>query len=358
MSEALSAVISSLPNELPNLNEQDVREEILAPILNALGYSSFGLNQINRERVIRYPFRYLGRKGKKGEIALSAKPDYELDAGPNHRVVIEAKSTKTTISDDDIDQAYSYAAHPEVKAVNYIVTNARKFLVFHTYNANPYQPIFSIDYVTLKHLPESLMFLLPESVQNNFPLPRKDFGVPILKGGTSSKMRGTGQLAFSHGGNRILGEYQIMESLPKHPSDISECVIARDEQGYIKIHFDSMSQNAYIRDFQEKMGFNTINAVSHDKYISTDVATPTLFTGDYNLILEAGTDMLNPETGEQLTTPIDLMILQRFSALVVNYESEARFLFEGRMSIYTPEISIGSGRYIGGGQLKLASALS
>lgn len=343
--------MASLPEELPELNEQGVREEILAPILKALGYSSFGENQINRERVIRYPYTYLGRKGKKGEAKLAAKPDYELDAGPNHRIVIEAKSTKMDISEDDIDQAYSYAAHPEVKAVIYILTNAKKFLIFHTFNANPYQPIRKLDYSELKFLPEAFSFLTPLNVQANFPLPRKDFGVPVILGGQTSTMQGTGQLAFSYGGNFILGQHQDMAILTKDPSDLLNCVVARDEEGRIKIHFETMSRNVHIKAFQQTMGFNTVNAFSHDKYISTNAEVPTLFTGDYHLILEAGTRMLNPEDGAEIVTPFDFMVLQRFSALVVMDDKAAKFLFEGRMSIYTAESSIGSGKYIGGGQI-------
>lgn len=353
MNQALIAAIASLPDELPELNEQSVREEILAPILKALGYSSFGENQINRERTIRYPYTYLGRKGKKGEAKLSAKPDYELDAGPNHRIVIEAKSTKADISEDDIDQAYSYAAHPEVKAVIYIVTNAKTFLIFHTYNANPYEPIRTLAYSELKFLPEAFSFLSPLSVQRHYPLPRQDFGVPIIKEGGSSRMKGDGQLAFSYGENIILGQYQDMEVLTKDPSDLLDCIVARDAEGRIKAHFETMSQNIHIRAFQETMGFNTVNVFSHDKYISTDAKRPTLFTGDYHLILEAGTKMLNPEDGVEIIVPFDFMVLQRFSALMVVNDYMANFLFEGRMSIYTAESSIGSGKYVGGGQIKL-----
>ena len=353
MIEKLKAVIDSLPDELPELNEQDVREEILAPILSSLGYSTFGPNQINREREIRYPYQQLGRKGKKGKKRLIAKPDYELSAGPHHKIVIEAKSTKINISEDDIDQAYTYAAHPEVKAVVYIVTNGRKIFIFHTFNANPYQPIREINYAELKFLPESLIFLAPNNVQQNFPLPKKDLGVPIIVARSSSKMRGAGQLAFSHGENIILGQNQDMAIISDHPSDISDCEIKRKDDGRIQIHFDAISRNKYVRDFQEKIGFNTINAIAHDAYISTDFNKPTLFTGDYNLILDSGTEMLDPASGQRVLIPIDLMILQRFSALVVINGDIANFMFEGKMSMYTPENAIGSGRYIGGGQISL-----
>ena len=71
--QELSTLLSKFPSELPTLSEVDVREEFVAPILNALGYSSFGPNLIIRERTIRYPFTYLGRKGKRGVIPLAGQ---------------------------------------------------------------------------------------------------------------------------------------------------------------------------------------------------------------------------------------------------------------------------------------------
>jgi hypothetical protein len=63
--------------------------------------------------------------------------------------------------------------------------------------------------------------------------------------------------------------------------------------------------------------------------------------------------MLNPENGQAMVIPMDFMVLQRFSALVVVNNSNVTFLFVGHMSIYTPDSSIGNGRYDGAGQIGL-----
>lgn len=44
------------------LNETDVREEIIAPLLRELGYRSGTENDVIREQLLKYPRSYLGRK--------------------------------------------------------------------------------------------------------------------------------------------------------------------------------------------------------------------------------------------------------------------------------------------------------
>ena len=45
-----------------NLNETDIREEILAPMVRRLGYRSGTIDNVIREQSLRYPRVFIGRK--------------------------------------------------------------------------------------------------------------------------------------------------------------------------------------------------------------------------------------------------------------------------------------------------------
>ena len=97
----------------PVTNEAGIREEIIAPILRRLQYSSRGPHDIRYELTLAYPHDSLGRK-KKSDPVLIGKPDYICRAGGRVPWTIEAKAPQP-ITKDDVEQAYTYAKHPEVR---------------------------------------------------------------------------------------------------------------------------------------------------------------------------------------------------------------------------------------------------
>jgi len=64
---------------IENLNETDVREQILAPLIRKLGYKSGTENNVIREQFLKYPKLSLGRKNQKDPL-LRGKADYILEA--------------------------------------------------------------------------------------------------------------------------------------------------------------------------------------------------------------------------------------------------------------------------------------
>lgn len=92
--------------------EDSVREEIIAPILRKLDYSSSGVNKIVRSRSLVHPYVNIGSKIYKVNII----PDYILEIDGKPIVILDAKSPTTRLNKTKhIEQAYSYAIHPEVK---------------------------------------------------------------------------------------------------------------------------------------------------------------------------------------------------------------------------------------------------
>src|SRR5260370_1192102 len=70
-----------MPQSIPfaALNETDVREEIIAPLLRRLDYRSGSHNNIIREQFLRYPKLSLGRKVPHRDPELRGKADYILE---------------------------------------------------------------------------------------------------------------------------------------------------------------------------------------------------------------------------------------------------------------------------------------
>ncbi|NQU99490.1 MAG: type I restriction enzyme HsdR N-terminal domain-containing protein, partial [Parcubacteria group bacterium] len=99
------------------MNETDVRENVIVPLLRELGYRHSSSNDIITEQTLRYPKRYIGKKKGGKDPDLRGKADYILDVENRLRWVIEVKAPELEISIDDIEQAYTYAYHPEVRAI-------------------------------------------------------------------------------------------------------------------------------------------------------------------------------------------------------------------------------------------------
>ena len=104
--------------DITRLNEADVREEIIAPLIRELGYQSASAHNVFREQSLRYPRIYSGRKGAQKDFVLRGKADYIREAGGAVRWVIEAKAPACPINADDIEQAWTYANHPGVRAAS------------------------------------------------------------------------------------------------------------------------------------------------------------------------------------------------------------------------------------------------
>ena len=102
--------------DFDQFNEADVREEVIAPLLRELGYRSGTEHDVIREQLLRYPRQVLGRKDRSKDPELRGKADYILEANHRIRWVIEAKAPGTSLTDDHIEQAWTYANHAEVQA--------------------------------------------------------------------------------------------------------------------------------------------------------------------------------------------------------------------------------------------------
>ncbi len=104
-----------------------MREEIVLPLLNSLGYTAGGLNQIIRSKSLQHPFVNIGS----GKRKITLIPDYLLAVGNKPAWILDAKAPDEEIgSGENVEQAYSYAIHPEIRVKTYALCNGREFIAF------------------------------------------------------------------------------------------------------------------------------------------------------------------------------------------------------------------------------------
>jgi hypothetical protein len=124
----------------PNFKEDSVREVIIAPILSRLGYHPIGPQTVVRSKNLIQPFIYVGTR----KHPVTIIPDYTLYHQDRPVLVLDAKSpTENVTSTAHVQQAYSYAIHPEVRVNHFALCNGKRLAV---YSVESPKPIFDIPF--------------------------------------------------------------------------------------------------------------------------------------------------------------------------------------------------------------------
>ena len=115
----------------PDFKEDSVREVLILPILQALGYEN---SQIVRSKTLHHPFLKIGSKKR----AINVIPDYLFKVEESFAWVLDAKAPNEAIKfGDNVEQVYSYAIHPEVRTKFFALCNGRAFSVFRQEEQEP-----------------------------------------------------------------------------------------------------------------------------------------------------------------------------------------------------------------------------
>ena len=161
----------------PRFKEESVREELIAPLIRDLGYSNSGNTQINRNHGLKHPFVSIGSSRK----SITIIPDYLMQVNEKPAWIFEAKSPTEEITDTKhIEQAYSYAIHPEIRVNYFALCNGRYFTL---YNISRPKPLFHFSLRAVDLYRSMLKELL--SPTNVFTYPdnslSKDLGLHIKR---------------------------------------------------------------------------------------------------------------------------------------------------------------------------------
>lgn len=118
----------------PEFKEDSVREVIIAPMLSRLGYHASGTSRVIRSKSLVHPFIYIGTR----KHPVTIIPDYTLIHEEKPILILDAKSpTESVLSVANLQQAYSYAYHPEIKCKHFALCNGRSLAVFSMDHAEP-----------------------------------------------------------------------------------------------------------------------------------------------------------------------------------------------------------------------------
>jgi DNA modification methylase len=109
-----------------DFNEANVRAVIIDPILKELGFT---YQTILREKQLKSPFLKTGSKKR----PVSLIPDYVMKVENGFAWVLDAKApNQKIVNDDNVEQVYSYAAHPEIRSNYFALCNGLEFACFRT----------------------------------------------------------------------------------------------------------------------------------------------------------------------------------------------------------------------------------
>jgi hypothetical protein len=286
------------------LNETDVREEIIAPLIREMGYRSGTENNVLREQSLRYDRHYLGRKDEKKDPPLRGKADYILEAGGLVRWVIEAKAPSSEITLDEVEQAWTYANHPEVSAIYFSLCNGRVFQIYQTNHGPKKEPIFSISYEQL-YKPEfrSILenILSPQALLRDHPARVVDTHPPLGPGLRSIARITGGYMRYTSSTSGIPAVTQLQISV------IGGAIERSDDQKLIA-YIECRAPIRAIHEFLETLKLTTIEIVSQDSTLSTNPESPSIFTYNKTVIFPKGSVLHNMNTWENVTLPENMEV--------------------------------------------------
>jgi 16S rRNA G966 N2-methylase RsmD len=142
----------------PDFKEDSVREVIILPILKELGYTQ---PNIIRSKTLQHPFLKIGSKKR----PINLIPDYSLKVENNFAWVLDAKApNEKIINDDNVEQVYSYATHPEIRSNYFALCNGIEFSLYKTSETD--KPIMFFSVNEMEHYwGELKRYLSPTSFQ-------------------------------------------------------------------------------------------------------------------------------------------------------------------------------------------------
>lgn len=161
----------------PDFKEDSVREVIITPILRRLGYHNTGNQTLSRSKSLKQPFIYVGTR----KHPVTIIPDYTLNFKGTPVAILDAKSPVESLdASSHVQQAYSYAIHPEIRTKYFALCNGRRLVVYSIESSLPLLDLSFSEYEA--RWDEIEKFLLPKYLlQPELRDFRQDFGTKIMR---------------------------------------------------------------------------------------------------------------------------------------------------------------------------------
>lgn len=318
--------------KLEGANETDVRAEVAEPLLAALGYRRGTSNDISRELPLTYARQSIGRK-KPTDPPLRGRADYVLSVLGAGRWVLETKAPHEPIDLDAIEQAITYARHPEVAAAYAAVLNGARLTLHHTSQASTESPLVDVAISDAASLAKQLAGLLsPPAIRRDCSPPIVDLGTPLAEGLRSRAPILGGEIRHDRStwsANIPLpeGEVQRQNEMCRRLGGLRIAItggaVYRDSDSRIRAKLQwSMPHDEMLRFALDKKLMDVEYIALADE-ISTDPNAPTVFDVVGDVEVSEGDTLFNIATWE--TTTAGNSIRMRYTGRAVGFFEENVF---------------------------------
>lgn len=335
----------SLPDfgalDLTTMNETDVKEEIVRPLLRALGFRQSGQAYITTERTLTYDAAFLGRKDPKKDPPLRGRADYECGLTSYGRWVLEAKAPSVSLTREEAEQAHTYAAHPQVAASHYVVTNGHEFRVYQT--SYPDDPVYAWALSDTHRLFDIIENILgPEAIRKRAKAQAVDIGKPLAKGfGSKIKIVG-GIVDYSdYKSSSPVIAAQLQKVMGGHRATLTDGHLVRTDGGLLSANLQIASHFAVLDQINRAAGIEGYTFESADPYVSKDRESPTVFQNLVAAKIEKGTSI--PAVGglfPQSRLPFGVEVLAgTFAAGFIDGDEHFRGVFDIRYKMRLTDVS-------------------
>jgi hypothetical protein len=169
----------------PEFKEDAVREFILAPMVRKLGYLPTGDTRVTLSKTLRNPFIRIGTTNH----PVTTVPDYTFYINNKPLFVLDAKSpSESVLNLNHIQQAYSYAVHPEIRCEQFGLYNGKEIAIF---NVSQNEPLLHLKFEEFeKNWNEIEKYLTPKYLSE--PSLREfapDYGMALIRMGFTQKIK-------------------------------------------------------------------------------------------------------------------------------------------------------------------------
>jgi hypothetical protein len=312
--------------KLEGANEADVRAEIAEPLLAALGYRRGTSNDISRELSLTYARQSLGRK-KPRDPPLRGRADFVLSVLGAGRWVLETKAPHEPIDVDAIEQAITYARHPEVSAAYAAILNGVRLTVHHTSQTSTETPRVDLTISDAAALAKQLAGMLsPAAVRRDCTPPIVDIGSPLAEGLRSrAPIRGGeirhGKSTWSANIPLPDGEVQRLDEMCRRLGGLRIAItggtVYRDSDSRVRAKLQwSMPHDEMLRFALDKKLMDVEYIALADE-ISTDPDAPSVFDVIGNVEVSEGETLFDIATWE--TTTAGVSIRMRYTSRAVGF---------------------------------------
>jgi Type I restriction enzyme R protein N terminus (HSDR_N) len=309
---------------LQSYNETEVRFHVIDPIVRKLGYPGGDDVYLKLAEKLDYPYFHIGHKSKKKDLPLGF-PDYRAGLkGARGSFIVEAKAGNIVISQKDVEQAHSYAAHAQVGANYFVLCDGTMCFVYATLSGPDCSPVVEIPIGEIDDRFHELENVLsPICLAKNCHV-KHDTNLKLCDGVGSSVEIHSGEYGMDHWAYRAFvdgTDYTdiLRSSVPQFAEidrqltmlerefelKIGDGLAKRDSDGRISasVGFPGVTKNNLAG--MKLLGIDRMTFSTNERFISTDQNSPTLFESTADFSLAKGS-MVAPLFGQPVQTDADL----------------------------------------------------